>query len=154
MESAMIKMLVLAIWASAVTALSSYGATQWRATQAAAPSDDKGERKYEYRKTRIINVPVIADGALLGYVIVQFLYAMDGKVAEKLNLNPDAFVLDMAFRRLYGDPSLDFRHLDKYDINGLTRQIAAMMNEKLGEGVVKEVLVQDFAYMPKDQAPR
>jgi hypothetical protein len=150
----MIKMLILAIWASAVTALSSYGATQWRAAEAAAPSQDKGERKYEYRKTRVINVPVIAEGALLGYVIVQFLYAMDGKVAEKLNLNPDAFVLDMAFRRLYGDPSLDFRHLDKYDINALTRQIAAMMNEKLGEGVVKEVLVQDFAYMPKDQAPR
>jgi hypothetical protein len=154
MEGAMIKMLVLAIWASAVTALSSYGATQWRAVQAAAPSDDKNDRKYDYRKTRIINVPVIADGALLGYVIVQFLYAMDGKVAEKLNLNPDAFVLDMAFRKLYGDPSLDFRHLDKYDINGLTRQIATMMNEKLGEGVVKDVLVQDFAYMPKDQAPR
>ena len=36
----------------------------------------------------------------------------------------------------------------------LTRQIATMMNQKLGEGMVKEVLVQEFAYMPKEQAPR
>lgn len=150
----MVKMLILAVWASAITALASHAATEWRVNAVSASAAASHDRNYEYRKTRVINVPVIAEGALLGYVIAQFLYAMDGKVAEKLNLNPDAFVLDMAFRKLYGDPSLDFRHLEKYDINGLTRQIAAMMNEKLGDGVVKEVLVQDFAYMPKDQAPR
>jgi hypothetical protein len=29
-----------------------------------------------------------------------------------------------------------------------------MLNEKLGQGVVKEVLIQDFSYMPKEQTPR
>jgi len=151
---AMIKMLILATWASAVVVLSSYAATEWRTAHALAAAADSHDRNYDYRKTRVINVPIVADGALLGYVIVQLLYAIDAKAAEKLNFNPDAYVLDFAFRKLYGDPSLDFRHLDKYDVKGLTRQIATMMNQKLGEGMVKEVLVQEFAYMPKEQAPR
>jgi hypothetical protein len=150
----MLKMLILAIWASAITALSSHAASQWRAADAAPSHAEAAERNYEYRKTRVINVPVIAEGALLGYVIVQLIYAIDAKAAEKLNVNPEAYVLDYAFRTLYGDPTLDFRHLDKYDINGLTTRIPIVMNEKLGPGVIKEILVQDFAYMPKDQAPR
>lgn len=149
----MVKMLMLAIWASAITALSSYAAAEWRASSVSAPAVVQ-DRNYDYRKTRVLNVPVIADGALLGYVIVQFLYGIDSKAAEKLNLNPDVFVTDFALRRLYGDPSLDFRHLERYDVNGLTKQIAAMMNEKFGAGTVKDVLVQDFAYMPREQTPR
>jgi len=150
----MVKMLILAVWASAITALAGYAATEWRVNAVSAPAAASHDRNYEYRKTRVINVPIIADGALLGYVIVQLLYAIDAKAAEKLNFNPDAYVLDFALRKLYGDPSLDFRRLERYDVNGLTKQITAMMNEKLGDGMVKDVLVQDFAYMPKEQAPR
>ncbi len=154
----MVKLLLLALWASAIAAFSSFEAGQWRVVHA-SPAQEQGseqgsEQGYEYRKSRVINVPVIADGALLGYVIVQFLYGIDVKQAEKLNVNPEAFVLDDAFRTIYGDPSLDFRHLDKYDINALTSQIRTVVNEKLGKGLIKDVLVQDFSYMPKDQMPQ
>ena len=150
----MIKMLALAIWASAITALASSAASHWETTSAAGPAaHEDAPHNYEYRKTRVINVPVIADGALLGYVMVQFLYGLDTKAAEKMAVSPDAFIMDYAFRSLYGDPALDFRHLDKYDITGLTVQLTKMLNERLGEGMVKEVLVQDFSYMPKEQNP-
>ncbi|WP_298423418.1 hypothetical protein [Rhodoblastus sp.] len=150
----MVKMLILAIWASAATALASYAAAEWRMSHALAIEAGADDHVYEYRKTRVINVPIIADGALLGYVIMQFLYAIDARAAEKLNVNPEAFILDYAFRAVYGDPGLDFRHLEKYDIGALTGQIRSVANEKLGAGLIKEVLVQDFAYMPKEQAPR
>ncbi len=151
----MVKMLFMALWVSAIAALSSHEAALWRVAHAAsAHGETSDEHVYEYRKSRVINVPVIADGALLGYVIVQFLYGIDTKQAEKLNVNPEAFVLDFAFRTIYGDPSLDFRHLDKYDINALTSQVRTVVNEKLGKGLVKDVLVQDFSYMPKEQMPQ
>jgi hypothetical protein len=150
----MVKLLLLALWASAIAAFSSFEAGQWRVVHASSAQEQGAEQGYEYRKSRVINVPVIADGALLGYVIVQFLYGIDVKQAEKLNVNPEAFVLDDAFRTIYGDPSLDFRHLDKYDINALTSQIRTVVNEKLGKGLIKDVLVQDFSYMPKDQMPQ
>jgi hypothetical protein len=150
----MIKMLVLAVWASAITAAASLGAIHWQASHLTPASAEAAPAAYEYRKTKVINVPIVGDGALLGYVIVQFLYGIDAKAAEKLNVSPEAFIMDYAFRTLYGDPGLDFRRLDKYDITGLTVHLRDMLNEKLGQGVVKEVLIQDFSYMPKEQTPR
>lgn len=151
----MIRLLIIAIFAAAVAAAASYAGGQWRLShQPGATDAAEVEHAYEYRKTKVINVPVIGDGALLGYVIAQFLYGLDVKQAEKLNVNVEAFVLDDAFRTLYGDPKLDFRHLDKYDITGLTLKIRDRVNERVGPGMIKEILIQDFAYMPKDQAPK
>ena len=150
----MIKMLALAFWVSAITALASFGVSRWQVSHSAAPAGESAAPVYEYRKTRVINVPIVADGSLLGYVIVQFLYGVDIKALEKLNVSPEAFVMDDAFRSLYGDPSLDFRHLEKFDMTALTTHLKKMVNAKLGEGLIQDVLIQDFSYMPKDQAPR
>ena len=153
----MIKLLAMALWASLVTALASTAATQWQAPRAAPPSARGGgqaARAYEFRKTRVINVPVVSDGALEGYVIVQFLYGSDAKAAETLTVSPDAFLMDRAFRTLYGDPKLDFRHLERYDMAALTNDLKTLLNAKLGDGMVSEVLLQDFSYMAKEQAPR
>lgn len=152
----MIRLLIIAIFAAAVAVAAGQAGGQWRQSHqpGAAGEGAEGDHAYEYRKTKVINVPVIADGALLGYVIAQFLYGVDVKLAEKLNVNVEGFVLDDAFRTLYGDPRLDFRHLDKYDITGLTQKIRDRVNERLGAGMVKDILIQDFAYMPKDQVPK
>ncbi len=150
----MFKMLAIAIWASAITALASGAAARWEASRLAAPSAGSSAPAYEYRKTQVINVPVIADGALLGYVMAQFIYGINAKAAAKLNVSPDAFLTDYAFRALYGDPNLDFRHLEKYDVTGLTRRLKNLMNAKLGPGMVKDVLIKNFSYMPKGQNPQ
>ncbi len=150
----MIKMLAMAVWAAVLAVLASSAAMQWQASRAAPHKAESVHEAYEFRKTKVINVPVVADGALQGYVIVQFTYSIDAKGAEKLNVSPDAFILDYAFRTLYGDPDLDFRHLEKYNMTALTSQLKTVLNERLGEGMVKDVLLQDFSYMPKDQAPR
>ncbi len=149
----MIKMLALALWVSAITAFAGVAASHWQGPPFMASAADSAPPLYEYRKTRVINVPIIADGALLGYVIVQFLYGVNVKAVEKLNVAPEAFIMDYAFRTLYGDASLDFRRLDKYDITGLTIRLKNMVNEKLGKGLIQEILIQDFSYMPKEQAP-
>jgi hypothetical protein len=150
----MIKMLAMALWASMAALLASSAGGNWLASRAGSAQAVSAARVYEFHKTRVINVPIVSDGALEGYVIVQFLYAIDAKAAEALNVSPDAYLMDRAFRTLYGDPRLDFRHLEKYDMNALTADLKTMLNEKLGEGMVSEVLIQDFSYMSKEQAPR
>jgi flagellar basal body-associated protein FliL len=150
----MIKMLAVAIWASVIAALAGSFAAHWQAAKASPQKADAIEHVYEYRKTKVINVPVIADGALLGYVLVQFLYGLDTSAGDKLAISPDAVIMDEAFRALYGDSHLDFRHLEKYDIDGLTKKLATSLNARLGDGTVKDVLIQDFSYMPKNEAPR
>lgn len=149
----MIKMLALAVWASAIAMLAGNAASRWQEAKANPHAAEAVDHAYEYRKSKVINVPVIGDGALLGYVLVQFLYGLDSK-AERLAISPDAVLMDEAFRTLYGDPHLDFRHLEKYDMDGLTKKLAVALNARLGEGVVKDVLIQDFSYMPRNELPR
>lgn len=149
----MIKMLALAFWAAAIAVLAGNAASHWQAAKASPQKAEAAEHVYEYKKSKVINVPIIGDGALLGYVLVQFLYGLDAK-AEHGGLSPDAVLMDETFRTLYGDARLDFRHLEKYDVDGLTKKLAAAMNARLGEGAVKDVLIQDFSYMPKNETPR
>ena len=122
----MIKMLILALWASAIAALSSYRGGAMARRPMPSPRPRTGRRsRLRISQDRASSMcrwsPTARCSAMSSS---QLLYAIDAKAAEKLNVNPEAFVLDFAFRKLYGDPSLDFRHLDKYDVNGLTRQIA------------------------------
>ena len=149
----MIKILAVALWASLVSLLASSASGHWQAAREKSPLTANA-RSYEFHKTRVINVPVVSDGVLEGYVIVQFLYAIDARAADTLNVSPDAFLMDHAFRTLYGYPRLDFRHLEKYDMSGLTAELKTVLNQKLGEGMVSEVLIQDFSYMSREQAPR
>ena len=89
--------------------LASSAGGNWIASRAGSAQAASAARVYEFHKTRVINVPIVSDGALEGYVIVQFLYAIDARAAETLNVSPDAYLMDRAFRTLYGDPRLDFR---------------------------------------------
>ena len=102
-------------------------------------------------KTRVINVPMIAGGAVRGFIVAQFAYTVDASMAKSLPVSPDVYLLDEAFRTIYTDDHLDFQHLDKYDIGGLTKQLVEATNKRLGEPVVHDILIQDFTFISKEE---
>jgi hypothetical protein len=106
----------------------------------------------EVQKTRVLNVPMIANGAVQGFIVAQFAYTVDPKQAKGLSVPPDVFLLDEAFRRIYTDDHLDFMHLNKYDVGALTTFLVTATNKRLGMDVVHDVLVQDFSFISKEQA--
>ncbi len=72
---------------------------------------------------------MIANGAVQGYVVVQFGFTETEKAAS-LPVPPDAFLLDEAFRIIYSDSKLDFHHLERYDVAGLTKQLVQKVNQQ------------------------
>ena len=86
------------------------------------------------QKTRVINVP------------------MDTNVLKTLQVPPDVYLLDEAFRAIYSDPALDPRHLEKYDLQKLTARLVKGTNDRLGAPLIKDVLIENFAYIDKDAA--
>lgn len=120
------------------------------------PPGAKKEAKAELavEKTRVINVPMIANGAVQGFIVAQFAYTLDPKLSKTANVQPDVFILDEAFRKIYTDDHLDFLHLEKYDLSALTKFLVEATNKRLGVNVVHDVLVQDFSFVAKDQALR
>ena len=146
----MIRLIACCVWICAVTLASAYvGATFFRSgadQTAAQPQKIEG---LEHRKTQPISVPMISGGAVAGYVVAQFIYLIDPEALKRLSVPPDVFITDEAFRMLYVG-KVDFNHLEKYDLPALTGELVKKVNQRLGGDIVKDVLVEQFNYVPKD----
>jgi len=149
----MIKLIASCVWICLVTAAAGYGAASWKVQQAEAPAPTQKPEKLLYHKTRPLNVPMIANGAVQGYVVVQFGYTETPK-AERLGMPLEAFLLDEAFRIIYSDPKLDFHHLERYDVASLTKELVKKVNHRLNEDAIKEVLVEEINFVSRDEISR
>jgi hypothetical protein len=147
----MIKFLLSGIWICAITLISSYTAASWKADSGADTGALENLKGLNYEKTGPINVPMIQEGAVQGYVVAQFVFTADAKVLGKLSVPPHPFVLDEAFRAIYADERLDFRDLQKFDLAGLTKLVVERVNARFGTELLKDLLVEQFAYVTKDE---
>ena len=141
------KLLLGGIWVCAVTSASVYVASL-NAGGASAPADDAYLQGIDYVKTRQITVPRIAEGTIQGYVIARFVFTVDAQAVRQLAVPPEVFVVDEAFRAIYGDEKLDFDNLQKLDLSGLTQEITDRVNERVQPELVHETLVEQFDYVP------
>ncbi len=142
----MIKMLLVAVWCSAMVAAGGF-ATDYMMKLKAAKDASKGEMSLETRKTRELNVPIIRDGAVKGYVVVQFNYVVDVEAAKKLLTPPDAFVVDETFQYIYGDEKIDFAHLDRLDLGKMTEELVRRVNTRLRANVVTDMGVIECNFL-------
>ncbi len=149
----MIKLFAGCIWVCLVTGGAGYGAAEWKLHTAAVMAAAPPIEKLQYHKTKTLNVPMIANGAVQGYVVVQFGFTQSDKSAS-LAMPPDAFLLDEAFRIIYTDPKLDFHHLERYDVGNLTHTLVSRVNSRLGADVIKEVLVEEINFVSNSDISR
>jgi hypothetical protein len=166
----MIKLILSGLWVCLVTLLSTYGVITWHGTgatppaahaaaPAAGPAAKPGSEHeaavllagMESIKTKMISVPIVADNAVQGYVMAQFVITVDSKEMKRFSIKPDIFLVDEAFRAIFAGGSIDFRQFKKQDLAGLTKQIAGNVNKRLGVRLIEDVLVHELNYIPKDQ---
>ncbi|MBF9235638.1 hypothetical protein [Microvirga alba] len=145
----MARVLVTGFWICAITLMSCYAAVYWGAGVTASKKEEYLEG-LEYQKVRAINVPVIAEGSVQGYVIANLVFTADAKTLRTLSVPPNTFLIDETFRQIYSDEKLDFRKLSKYDVTTLLKNIKASVNERLGADIVKDVLIENFNFVSKD----
>jgi hypothetical protein len=102
----------------------------------------------EARKTHEINVPRIKDGAVKGYAVMLLSYTVDLGALKTAAMAPDAILVDEAFRYVYDDDTIDFDHLDRFDVAKMSKAIASAVNQRVKSDVVVDVGVQEFTYAP------
>ncbi|MFT4095920.1 MAG: hypothetical protein QM651_02285 [Rhodoblastus sp.] len=148
----MIKPLLLTVWVALLSLSANFGVAYWREhrTQTA----DKPPETLEQRKTRIINVPILSEGRVQGYVVAQFAYTGQAAALKSAAVAPDGIILDEAFRLLYADEKTDFRQLQRADLNKIVETLKARVLERTRPELVKEILVQEFNYVAKDDIRR
>lgn len=148
----MMRLLAGGVWICAVTAASTYMASSWVTGATAAAPHEPYMQGIDYEKTRQITVPKISDGKIQGYVVAQFVFTADAATLRQLSVPPELFVVDEAFRTIYADDELDFENLEKGDLSALTAAITERVNERVQAKLVQDTLVEQFYYVPYDQA--
>ncbi len=144
------KVFLVGLWLTVVALGATYAGAIYLSPQGGDGAHAAPVEAVEHEKTRVLNIPMLRDGVVEGFMSVQFIYTMNGATLKSLPVSPEVYLLDEAFRTIYSDPSFDFRHLDKYDLTKMTRSLVESTNAHLGAALIREVLIADLIYTPKD----
>jgi hypothetical protein len=129
----------------------SYEATSMMRARALRPAQT-GPTASEPRKSKEINVPIIRDGTVKGYIVAQFSYVVDLTVLKTLPVPPEAIFVDEAFRAIYDDEKIDFNHLDKIELNKLTAELMRKVNSRMKADVLTDIGVIECTYLLNSEA--
>ena len=155
----MIKLILVGLWACAITLSSCWAVVSWTAGSKLADSEqahghggEKSGSTLEHVRTKMISVPIIAEGAIQGYVIAQFIFSIDAKQLKQLSIRPEAILLDEAFKVIYAGEAIDFRNIKKQDLPAMLKSINEGVNKRFGSQIVESVLIQELNYISKAEA--
>ena len=142
----MIKAVLIGVAAAAAAIAAEVGTDKVLAMREAHSAMAAG-RATEARKTHEINVPRIKDGAVKGYAVMLLSYTVDLSALRSAAMAPDSILVDEAFRYVYNDDTIDFDHLDRFDLAKMSKALARAVNARVKADVV-DVGVQEFTYAP------
>jgi hypothetical protein len=147
----MIKPMLMGVWVCLITLGAAYAGATWQKPESATDQHKHGAAAdLAPLRTRMISVPVVADGGVRGYVVAQFAFTAPAALMRQLPVKPDVFVVDEAFQLIFSGEMIDFRNFKKQDLTTLSRKIVENVNKRLGMHVVEDVLIQELNYVPKD----
>ena len=147
----MIKTLLIGLWVCGVALGSSYFFVQMNNSSAAHVAPTEEAEVIEFIKTDMVSVPVIRAGKVQGYLVAQMSFAVNKTETKKLAFEPTPYLVDVAYRALYENSAIDFAQLQPQDLTLLAKKIAEGANAKLGGEVVKDVLMNEINYVPRDE---
>jgi len=97
-----------------------------------------------------MSVPMVRGGEILGYVIIQLSFAADRGELQRLQLEPEPYLVDAAFRTVFSNTQIDFRRLRSSDLEAMTAGIADEANRRLGAKLVRTVLIQQLNFVKRE----
>ncbi|MDQ0348917.1 hypothetical protein [Ancylobacter vacuolatus] len=147
----MMRLLFIGLWVCLVTLLASYGGAYWMAGSSAGKDEEPFLAGLEYRRLEPINVPMIIDGTVRGYVIAKLVFTADAATLRQLPIEPQIFVTHAAFQEIYTEGRVEFGKLSKYNLSDMLNNIRSKVNEKLNGDVIKEILVDGINYIDKSE---
>ena len=144
----MMRTILLGLWMGVVVAGAVLG-TGFYMLRPESAAEAKIET--EYRKMNTVSVPKIAEGTLQGYVVARMGLTLDAKLAKDQKIPPETYIFEDAFRLLYSDPQLDFRHLEAYNIDNFVKQLIKLANARMKADVVKDIAMEELNFFTKSE---
>ena len=101
--------------------------------------------------TDITGAPIIAEGKVLGYLVFRVKSSVDVSKLPNAKFEVSPFLVDAAFHSAYVLYQSGFTSIGPNDLDKLTQQVAERVNQKLGAGIVTDVEIDQFNYIPADR---
>ncbi|MFT3732401.1 MAG: flagellar basal body-associated protein FliL [Hyphomicrobium sp.] len=149
----MIRSLLVALIACLSTIGGFYGAMTWKASAKPA-NGEENQSKLQMMKTHMISVPLLSNGEVLGYIVTRLQFVVDTDLAKLSTVQPEVFVSDEAFRQIYEKAPEDMKNGHKQVLKELAANVADGANKRIGRAVVKDVMVDSWAYLSKQDMMR
>jgi len=146
----MIRYLFIGVWAILVAIGGVYGGLIWSSNNAHTAKEDEFFPGLDYVKTAPITVPIVRDNQVQGYVLAQLVYTVDAHQKNSLPIPLDVFLLDEAFRTIYGSTTINFEKLEKYDLTEFTGGILKNVNSRFKSKLVHDVLIEQLSFITMD----
>lgn len=146
----MLRMVLLGVWVIAATSAATYGSMLLRQPGNAATDNAPQDLGVEEIKTEMISVPMIRNGEIVGYVIIQMSFQADRRIRDRLHLEPAPYLIDAAIRVIFSSDGVDFRRLRGSDLDRITADIVKESNARIGDTLVRAVLIQQLNFVRKE----
>lgn len=146
----MLKLVAIGVWIILVTAGATFGSVILSRSGGTGTVEEEAELGVEELKSEMTNVPVMRNGEVIGYLILQLSFAADRRQLEEQKLDPLPFMVDAAFRVIVGSTDVDFRRLKSKDLDDLTAAIAIEANQRIGADLVRHVLLQQLNFVRRE----
>ncbi len=148
----MMRMILAGFWLCLVTLASGWGAVEYFTRQAGAAADDDNYfRGITYETTRAMTVPIIADGAVDGYIVAQFVYTAQSRDLQALGVPAESFIVDEAFHHIFTMEDIDFHDLRRFDSRAFLEEITQRVNTRLESPLIREMLIEEFNFVDASQ---
>jgi hypothetical protein len=143
-----IRSLLASVWIAGLTLGSAYLGVEMQRRRA-APEDAPAVKATQSIALKSITVPVIANGTLQGYVLTSVVVAVTSDVLKTVPQPVEPLLIDAAFKAIYGEERMDFKHIEKQDLTTLSKKILESINTRAGTSLVTEVYFQELHYLNK-----
>jgi hypothetical protein len=145
-----LKLVAIGVWVILVTAGATYGSVYLSNSKVQSGVVDDSSMGVEELKSEMTSIPIMRNGDVSGYLILQLSFAADrGKLAER-KLDPMPFLMDTVFRVVFARADIDFDRLKSKDLEEVTAAIAAEANARMGADIVRHVLLQQVNFVKKE----
>ena len=147
----MIKFVVAALWLCAVAIGAMFYSFQTASAKIDAPPPPPLLGGLDYIKTDIISVPVLHDGLIHGYFLTRLVYTVEPAQLARLSVPAEALIVDQVYAYIFGNRDLDFVNHETIDLDAFREGVRKKINDKVGEQLVHEVLIEQVEFLSKEE---
>lgn len=145
----MMKFISAGLWAMMMSLGGAYAGYHY-ATRPPPPASETYAQINHFR-TEMTGVPILQGGKVTGYVVFQMVIEADVTKMADPKMDPQPYFMDAAFRAIFENSDRGFSDIRPRDLDKLSDDVVRIANERMGQGVVRDALIEQLNFIRRDE---